>query len=682
MRKTIAEQNLLFILSILALLAGVALVWIYFVPEKTVSAPGNRMALTDEEKNYKINAQMDILPDEEGQWTFQEAASPSFSKSYQSALGKSAFGLSARTYWIRVTVENQSSREEWVMRLFNPVVDEFDIYIGSKDGSGNDLAFVGDRIEDHYWSQKLHLPSNQPVTLYMRASTDGSMILPIELMDDNTFRNQIRDEYILFGLYYGFVLLMAAYMFATYVNMRMIAYLYYSIYILCFALSQLVWNGLLQEMLGKSHWILKVLLDLFDTYEGVFLFFFILCLWFVLLFLSKMLQLEIYAPRMHIILKVLNVIFPLILIGLLFHWPGFSSIAIYYEFIVVMTLSIAIFRSVFKGNRAARYILLALIPLMGLASPSILYTFSLMNFSTLTHYGYQFGSIAEFIILASALSYQSRQNQIGKEKAQEQMIANQEKLVRTLEHWNEELEVTVKERTEKLVQSQKERNELLQNISHDIRSPLTVVQGGIRAMVLGIEVEPGEKNKYLEKIYERVLFITRFIDDLFQLSRYDQKLDDAAFEAVQGREWIAHEFMILAEDIRMTGRTYEVILPAESQGIMVIDQHGIRRVLSNLVHNACKFSPPGSTVELEAAMGSDEITISVRDNGEGIPAEHMDHVFNRSNRGGQTDNSTGSGLGLAIAKEIVERHGGKIGVESATGKGSLFYFTLPLEQSE
>lgn len=128
----------------------------------------------------------------------------------------------------------------------------------------------------------------------------------------------------------------------------------------------------------------------------------------------------------------------------------------------------------------------------------------------------------------------------------------------------------------------------------------------------------------------------------------------------------------------MTGRQCELSIPAEGRGELTIDQHSIRRVLSNLVHNACKFSPPGSAVKLEAAIGLQEIRISVRDNGEGIAAEHISQVFNRSNRGGQTGMSTGSGLGLAIAKAIVERHGGKIGAESIEGIGSLFFFTLPL----
>jgi signal transduction histidine kinase len=285
--------------------------------------------------------------------------------------------------------------------------------------------------------------------------------------------------------------------------------------------------------------------------------------------------------------------FPTDTLALLFHLPGFSTIAILYESIVVIVLSVAICWTVYRGNRAARYLVLGVIPLVGLASPAILYTYSLMDYSVLTHYGYQFGSVAEFILLAFALSYQSRQNQVDKEKAQEQMIAIQEQLVQTLEHWNEELELTVKERTDKLVQSHKKRNELLQNISHDIRTPLTVVQGGIRAMMLGIQVEPGEKDKFTQKIYDKVLFITRFIDDLFMLSRFDESMAYDVVEEVQAKEWINREFEILTEDIRMTGHLCGYRLHGKANPAMTIDQHGIRRVLSNLIHNTCKFSPLG-----------------------------------------------------------------------------------------
>ncbi|RED58038.1 sensor histidine kinase [Cohnella lupini] len=679
MRKSLTDHNRLFLLAILLFVAGVAYVWYYFAPEKEVASSKNEIRLTDEIDRYNVNSKMDILPDPDGNWSLDQVRNFPISDGFKPAFGQSAFGLTANTYWIRTTLVNGSAAELWTIRLSNSIVDELDVYADGTLLNGVRDSNVGYKLEDHYWSYELSLPAGKSVSLYLRAVTDGSMILPIEVLSDTAYHAKIRNEYILFGLYYGFVLLMAAYMFSLYIFMRNIAYIFYSLYIVCFSISQLIWNGLFREILGDHHWIARTLLRTLDNYEGIFLFFFILCLWFAVFFLCTVLELDKYAPKLHYAAIGLKWLSPLVIVALLFHWPGFSAIAIWYEFIVVVLLGFAIFRSVYKGNLAARYVVLASIAIIGLSIPSILYTFSLMEYSLLTHYGYQMGSVAEFVVLAFAISYQSRQNQVDKEKAQAQMIVNQEKLVRTLEHWNEELENTVAERTERLVQAQRKRNELLQNISHDIRSPLAIVQGGIRAMALGIQVEPGERNKYLEKLYEKMLYITRFIDDLFKLSLAEQEtLPYESVEELSLKEWLESEFIFLAENIRIAGLRCETRIVADANPAVIFDSHGIRRALSNLVHNACKFSSADSLIKLEASIQGSEARIIVEDEGQGIESEYLGGIFDRTNRGAHVDPATGSGLGLAIAKEIVEQHGGSIGVESEFGKGSRFTICLPL----
>lgn len=688
MRKTFAERNRLFFLSILLFVAGVALVWYIFMPRERSPSPGSvsgsGIRLTDGMEKVSLNSGMHVLSDPGGSLTYAQVQASPAKEQFVSASGRTAFGLDGNTYWIRATITNGASTDRWVLRLSNPIVDTVALYADGQRLRTDEISGAVERLADHYWAYQLVLPVDRPVTLYLRATTEGSMILPIELMSSSAYYDKLRTEYMLFGLYYGFVLLMAAYIFSMYIFMRSIAYLYYSLYIVFFALSQLFWNGLPQEMLGEQSGIIRLLLRIFDSYEGIFLFFFILCLWFVQFFLEKVLQLNVYAPQLRYAAQVLQWVSPIVVLALLFHWPGFSTIAIWFEFVVFLFMITAIFVSVFRGNIAARYVVLGVIAIIGFAAPSVMYTFSLVNYNILTHYGYQLGSIAEFIVLASALSYQTRQIERDKDNAQQQMIANQEKLVRTLERWNEELEHTVAERTEKLVQSRRRRNELLQNISHDVRSPLTVVQGGIRAMMLGIQVHPGEQNKHLENLYGKVLYITRFIDDLFKLS-LDEQEEASPYEAAEElhmKQWIEKEFVFLEEFIRIAGLHCETEIRGETDPIMTIDPHGIRRVLSNLVHNACKYSPANTRVRLEATIASDGVRISVEDEGQGIGAKDLSGIFDRVNRGSQTDPSTGSGLGLAIAKEIVEHHGGTITVASEIGKGSRFVVRLPVKSYE
>jgi signal transduction histidine kinase len=101
------------------------------------------------------------------------------------------------------------------------------------------------------------------------------------------------------------------------------------------------------------------------------------------------------------------------------------------------------------------------------------------------------------------------------------------------------------------------------------------------------------------------------------------------------------------------------------------------QVLSNLIGNAVKFSERGARVLVSATPGDDEVTLAVADNGPGIPAADLPHVFTRFYRSRGTPRAKGTGLGLAIAEGIVRAHGGRIWVESTLGEGSTFAFTLP-----
>ncbi len=124
----------------------------------------------------------------------------------------------------------------------------------------------------------------------------------------------------------------------------------------------------------------------------------------------------------------------------------------------------------------------------------------------------------------------------------------------------------------------------------------------------------------------------------------------------------------------------EIELESEDHALTVrADESRMVQVLVNLLSNAIKFSPTKGAVKLDAAQTDEGVTLSVVDNGRGIPADQLSAVFERFKQVQASDsaNRKGSGLGLSICKAIVEQHGGKIGVESQSGKGSRFWIHLP-----
>ncbi|MFC7147784.1 7TM diverse intracellular signaling domain-containing protein [Cohnella cellulosilytica] len=595
---------------------------------------------------------MDVLADEEGRLTFADVQTAAVAERFQPAEGKSAFGLTAGTYWVRTSVVNHTSRDQWVIRVNNSVIEQFSLYVFDKHATGASQSGILEKVNEHFTSYYIHLPADVPVDIYIRCKINGSMIIPIELMDNGTFLGKLKHNYVFFGIYYGFVLMMAAYMLSMFIFNRIAVYFYYSMYILCFSISQLVWNGLLKEFLGEENRAMTFLLRVFGNYEGIDYFFFISCLWFGLLFLGQIWQLRTYAPRMFVVYRLLNIVSPLVLVASLLHWPGYATMAILYESLFALLLVVSTVWCIWRGNLAARYVILAAIPFLGFAAPTILNTYSLMQESFLTHYGFQIGSIAEYVMFAIALSYQLRQARMDKERALRQNELNE--------------------------QRHQTRNELLQNISHDIRSPLAVVQGGIRAILHGIEIEPEAKARFLNTLYDKVLYINKFIDDLFELSSLERSPPEiATLETIPFADWIRREFESSSATIRMADLHEQASVLVDSATMVSIHSHEISRVLANLVHNACKFSPIGGTVRLQANSENGEVLVCVEDEGEGMAPEYLETIFNRAVMIDPASKLSGSGIGLAIAKEIVERHKGSIWAESQPGQGSRFCFKLP-----
>lgn len=223
------------------------------------------------------------------------------------------------------------------------------------------------------------------------------------------------------------------------------------------------------------------------------------------------------------------------------------------------------------------------------------------------------------------------------------------------------------------------KSEFVAVVSHEIRTPLTSVKGAVELLSDDRFFQNNDQQQKLLAIAhanaERLLVL---INDILDFSKLEadalpmtiepQRIEPVVQQAV-------HNLRTLIEERRMEV-TVEL---AESLPDLLIDSGRIAQVLTNLLSNAIKFSPAGSRIEVSVARSGNGARIAVRDQGEGIAEQDLPKLFQRFSQidTGATRKVGGTGLGLVISKGIVERHGGRISVESRPGEGSMFYFELP-----
>lgn len=226
---------------------------------------------------------------------------------------------------------------------------------------------------------------------------------------------------------------------------------------------------------------------------------------------------------------------------------------------------------------------------------------------------------------------------------------------------------------ERLEINDRQRRNMLADVSHELKTPLTIIQGNVEGMLDGMYAADERR---LKSVLEETQVLSRLIDDLRTLAQAEsgalelrpEPVDLGAFirEVVSGFEAQSSEMGI------------EVNLSLANVEPISVDPQRLREVLANVLSNALRYTPRGGVVNvqlMESGPAPDRsITITVQDSGSGIAAEELDQIFDRFYK---SSDSGGMGLGLSIAKYIVEAHDGTIRAESEVGRGTRISFTLP-----
>jgi len=239
------------------------------------------------------------------------------------------------------------------------------------------------------------------------------------------------------------------------------------------------------------------------------------------------------------------------------------------------------------------------------------------------------------------------------------------------------------EMTSALQQSERHRQNLVADVAHELRTPLSVVQGNLQAIL--DDVYPLDKAE-ISRLYDETRLLGRLVDDLRELA-----LADAGQLRLNLRPIDAAEVIhATVENLAVAAEAQEVDLLAqvpENLQAVEADADRLAQILRNLLLNALRHTPPGGSVTVAAAASGTVLEIVVADTGEGIAPQDLAHVFDRFWRADQARTRPGGpdkrwagglGLGLSVAQSLVQAQGGRIWAESVLGRGATFRFTLPL----
>ena len=238
-----------------------------------------------------------------------------------------------------------------------------------------------------------------------------------------------------------------------------------------------------------------------------------------------------------------------------------------------------------------------------------------------------------------------------------------------------ELADTLNQAAKDLNQVETLRRELIANVSHDLRTPLTMI-GGFAEVMRDLPGENSQENAQV--IIDESRRLTGLVNDLLELSKMQadqQALEKTRYNLTESIRSILGRYSKLVEQ-----DGYDLSLQAARDITVLADEHRIEQVLYNLINNAIAFAGQDKRITVRQTVSEGWVKVSVIDQGAGIPAEQLPHIWERYYKGekNRQRDVVGTGLGLSIVKGILDKHQAEYGVESAPGQGSTFWFSLPM----
>lgn len=243
----------------------------------------------------------------------------------------------------------------------------------------------------------------------------------------------------------------------------------------------------------------------------------------------------------------------------------------------------------------------------------------------------------------------------------------------------EEMRKRLKQANEESAKFDQENRELISNISHDLKTPITAVKGYVEGIMDGVADTPEKMDRYIRTIYTKANEMDHLINELTFYSKIDTNRIPYNFNTISVDDFFGDAADELQMELEQKKVRFSYVCRVEKGARIIADAEQIRRVISNIISNALKYMDKAEKhIDMRVIDCGDDVQIEIEDNGRGIAAKDLSHIFDRFFRTDSSRNSGqgGSGIGLSIVKKIMEDHGGRVWATSREGEGTTMCFVL------
>jgi signal transduction histidine kinase len=621
----------------------------------------------------EVRGRLGYLRDVDRKLTIEDVKDMTFTPTNSESSPNIAFDRSA--HWFKINITNKLETTEWLLEVAYAPLDQIDFYEQNSDGS-----FTHKVSGDHYPIADRDLQHRHPIfafeiqqaelkTIYLRVQSISSVQVPVTFWNRNAFLKTSYKVQLFNGLFYGAMILMILYQLFLFFSIRDKITIYYVLTLLTMVNVVAFFQGysflytyprypqfndILAMVTGPLFVVCSTLLT--RAFLNVRYF-------------SKLLD-NLLLGNMFADLAVV------VIMTIFFRQISFQ----YHNYLIFLHCLIALICAgycFYKKYRPARYYLIAWFTLLVAAGIFTISSVGFMPGHLSTNYtGLMAGCVLQMLFISFALGDRWRTLEKENRRAKELEFRREQEEKERLENEVQLRTNEIKKQNLQLEEVNHVKDKLFSVVSHDIKGPLSSLHLALTLAKSGA-LSSEEFQELTASLELRLSQTSEFIDNLLQWAKLQMKgetfdpdkLDVSALarESVRLLEpECVHKKITLKNNLQGSFSAYA-------------DLNMMRSVIRNLLTNAIKFTKPNGTITINAYRVDAKIIISVADTGVGIPTKNRERLFTLTSITTEgTHNEKGTGLGLLLCREFVEKNGGKIWVESEPGKGTTFFFSIPV----